>query len=100
MNDEYGPDDISYGIDGGYERIYDGVIVWVLKDGRLINRFRGEGSHREARIDLFIERASSTCSLPSPCDLERSTSTSPDAIKNISQLKPPVHSKSNTTAVS
>lgn len=79
---EFGPDDISYGIDGGYERIYDGVIVWVLKDGRMINRFRGEGSRRERRIDELIEKESDTCSLPSPCDLERSMSTSPAGSKS------------------
>lgn len=50
------PDDVEYGIDGGYEGIYDGVIIWVLKDGRIINRFHGEGSRREARIDALIAR--------------------------------------------
>ncbi len=45
------PDDVDYAIDGGWDGIYDGVIVWVLTDGRRINRFRGEGSRREARVD-------------------------------------------------
>lgn len=45
------PDDVDYAIDGGWYGIYDGVIVWVLTDGRRINRFRGEGSRREARVD-------------------------------------------------
>ena len=36
--------------------IYDGTIVWVLKDGTKVNRFRGEGSRREQRIDQFIEQ--------------------------------------------
>lgn len=57
--DEYGPNDISYGIDGGYHRIYDGVIIWVLKDGRRINRFRGEGSRREQKIDELLQET--TC---------------------------------------
>lgn len=49
-------DDIAYGIDGGREGIYDGVIVWVLKDGRRINRFADlEGmEHRAARIDAWL----------------------------------------------
>ena len=50
------PDDVEYGIDGGYEGIYDGTIIWVLKDGRIINRFRGDGSRREARIDAVISQ--------------------------------------------
>lgn len=45
------PEDVDYAIDGGHEGIYDGVIVWVLTDGRQINRFRGSGDRREARID-------------------------------------------------
>lgn len=55
MSDFNYPDDVEYGIDGGYDRIYDGVIIWVLKDGRCINRFRGEGSRREQKIDALIE---------------------------------------------
>ncbi len=49
-------DDVAYGIDGGREGIYDGVIVWVLNDGRLINRFAGvEGMERRAaRVDDYI----------------------------------------------
>lgn len=36
--------------------IYDGIIVYVLKDGTRVNRFRGEDSRREQRIDQFIEQ--------------------------------------------
>ena len=36
--------------------IYDGIIVYVLKDGTKVNRFRGEDSRREQRIDQFIEQ--------------------------------------------
>lgn len=46
--------DIEYGIDGGRDGIYDGIIVWVLKDGRIVNRFRGENSVRERKIDDYI----------------------------------------------
>lgn len=52
---DYTREDIEYGIDGGFYRIYDGVIIWVLKDGRYVNRFRGDGSRREAKIDELIE---------------------------------------------
>ena len=34
--------------------IYDGIIVWVKKDGTKVNRFKGEGSYREQAIDNFI----------------------------------------------
>lgn len=51
-------EDVEYGIDGGYEGIYDGVIAWVMKDGRVLNRFRGEGSRREALTEEFIGRMS------------------------------------------
>lgn len=56
MTTDYKQEDIAYGIDGGYEGIYDGVIVWVLKDGRRINRFAGvEGMERRAaRVDAWL----------------------------------------------
>ncbi len=34
--------------------IYDGTIVYVMKDGKKVNRFKGEGSYREQAIDNFI----------------------------------------------
>lgn len=48
--------DVAYGIDGGPAGIYDGVIVWVLKDGRHINRFAGlvGWERRAARIDAWL----------------------------------------------
>jgi len=55
VSDEFRMEDVEFGVDGGYEGIYDGVIYWVMKDGRLINRFRGEGSRRERRINDLIE---------------------------------------------
>lgn len=36
--------------------IYDGIIVWVKKDGTKVNRFAGEESHREQWIDQFISQ--------------------------------------------
>lgn len=35
--------------------IYDGIIVWVKKDGTKVNRFEGEGSYREDRVNQFIK---------------------------------------------
>lgn len=51
-------DDVAYGIDGGRAGIYDGVIVWVLKDGRHINRWAGkEGfERRAAAVDAWLSR--------------------------------------------
>lgn len=52
--------DIDYGVCGCSMcgiGIYDGIIVWVLKDGTKVNRFRGEGSRCEQRVDQFIEQA-------------------------------------------
>jgi hypothetical protein len=64
VSDEFTyPDDVHFGIDGGYYRIYDGVIIWVLNDGRSINRFRGEGSSRERRIDELIDSLAAEPSL-------------------------------------
>jgi len=55
---EYKREDIAYGIDGGRAGIYDGVIVWVLKDGRHINRFAGvKGMERPAaQIDAWLAK--------------------------------------------
>lgn len=36
--------------------IYDGWIVLVKTDGTKVNRFAGEGSRREQRVDQFIEQ--------------------------------------------
>ncbi len=46
------PDDVAmaYELPG----VYDGVSVWQLKNGRMVNRFAGEGSRREALIDEWI----------------------------------------------
>lgn len=54
----YTEEDIDYGIDGGYAGIYDGVIIWVLKDGTMVNRFAGAVGYgnREQRIDEYIEQ--------------------------------------------
>lgn len=49
--------EIDYGVCGCHMcgiGISDGIIVWVLKDGTKVNRFRGEGSRREERVDEFI----------------------------------------------
>ena len=55
MKDE----EIDYGVCGCNMcgiGIYDGIIVGVKKDGTKVNRFRGEGSRREQRVDEFIEQ--------------------------------------------
>ena len=46
------PDDVAmaYELPG----VYDGVCAWLLKNGRLVNRFAGEGSRREALTDEWI----------------------------------------------
>lgn len=52
-------ENIDYGVCGCHMcgiGIYDGIIVWVMKDGTRVNRFRGEGSNREQRTDRFIEQ--------------------------------------------
>lgn len=46
--------DVDYGIDGGWLGIFDGVIVWVMNDGTMINRFEGEGTRREQRVAHYI----------------------------------------------
>ena len=54
-------DDIDYGVCGCSMcgvGIYDGIIVYVLKDGTKVNRFKGkEGwGDLEERVDQFIEQ--------------------------------------------
>ena len=52
-------DEFDYGVCGCSMcgiGIYDGIIVWVKKDGTKVNRFAGEGSHREQRVDQFISQ--------------------------------------------
>ena len=59
MNLRIDENDIDYGVCGCHMcgvGIYDGIIVWVLKDGTKVNRFRDEGSRREQRVDQFIEQ--------------------------------------------
>lgn len=48
--------DIDYGIE--IQGVYDGVAIWVHKDGTVTNRFRGiEGfGRREAAIDEYIQQ--------------------------------------------
>jgi hypothetical protein len=48
-------EDISYGIE--IPGVYDGVAVWVLKDGTMVNRFAGEAGYerRAARIQEYID---------------------------------------------
>lgn len=50
-NDE----DIAYGIE--ISGVYDGVAVWVLKDGTMVNRFADEPGYerRAARIQEYID---------------------------------------------
>ncbi len=54
---EFNHADIDYGIE--ISEIYDGVAVWVLKDGSLVNRFAGRPGWetRAARIDAWIARS-------------------------------------------
>jgi hypothetical protein len=53
-------DDIAYGIE--ISGVYDGVAVWVLKDGTMVNRFAGEPGYerRAARIQEYIDFNRST----------------------------------------
>ena len=48
-------DEIDHGIE--IRGIYDGVAVWVLKDGTWLNRFAGEPGYerRAARIQKWID---------------------------------------------
>jgi len=57
MNLKIDEADIDYGVCGCSMcgiGIYDGIIVWVLKDGTKVNRFKGEESRREQWVDQFI----------------------------------------------
>lgn len=49
-------EDIDYGIE--VSEIYDGVIVWVLKDGTWVNRFADMPGYerRAARVQAYIDR--------------------------------------------
>lgn len=53
-------EDIEFGWDGGYYGIYDGIIAWKLKDGRVVNRFSGvpgyerRAEHIQALIDAGV----------------------------------------------
>lgn len=38
----------------GKDAIYDGAIIYVTAEREYVNRFRGEGSAREERIDNLI----------------------------------------------
>lgn len=48
-------EEIAYGIE--IRGVYDGVAIWVLKDGTWLNRFAGEPGYerRAARIQAYIE---------------------------------------------
>jgi hypothetical protein len=48
-------EDIAYGIE--IRGVYDGVAVWVLKDGTMVNRFADEPGYerRAARIQEYID---------------------------------------------
>ena len=50
-------DEIDHGIE--ISDIYDGVAVWVLKDGTRVNRFAGEPGYarRAARIQAWLDQA-------------------------------------------
>ncbi|MBJ8342808.1 hypothetical protein JGU71_28350 [Antrihabitans sp. YC3-6] len=58
--------DIDYGIE--ISEIYDGVAVWVLKDGSLVNRFAGRPGWetRAARIDVWITRSREAAATAEP----------------------------------
>lgn len=42
-------------VDGGRLGIYDGAVIYLLDDGTLVNRFEGEGSSRELRVQAIID---------------------------------------------
>lgn len=46
------PTDVETGIE--IRGVYDGVCIWVLKDGRWINRWEGEGGRRERLTAEYI----------------------------------------------
>lgn len=47
--------DVDYGIE--IPEIYDGVAVWVLKDGTRVNRFANWSGweHRAARVQAWLD---------------------------------------------
>lgn len=47
------PHDVSYGVQ--LSEVYDGEAYRVLRDGRLVNRFHGEGSRRERAVQDVID---------------------------------------------
>lgn len=49
-------DQVDYAIDGDSYGIYDGVIIWVMKDGTMVNRFAGQPGQerRAAAVDTLI----------------------------------------------
>lgn len=55
-------DDIAVGIE--IPGVYDGIAVWLLKDGRLVNRFRqapGWPAYRVKAADEWIASHGQTC---------------------------------------
>lgn len=55
-------DDIALGIE--LPGVYDGIAVWLLKDGTLVNRFRqsaGWSAHRIKAADEWIANHGETC---------------------------------------
>lgn len=62
MNRRFSPDEVDYVICGcascshkrGTPVLYDGVVVYVLKDGTAINRFHGENTERELMVNALI----------------------------------------------
>lgn len=53
MNETFSTDDIVVGVE--IPGVYDGTCVWLLKDGRLINRMANWGGRREQATQEWIE---------------------------------------------
>jgi hypothetical protein len=54
--------DIALGIE--LPGVYDGIAVWLLRDGTLVNRFRqqpGRPAHRIKATDEWIANHGDTC---------------------------------------
>lgn len=51
--DYFYPHDITYGVQ--LTGVYDGEAYLLLRDGRLVNKFRGEGSRRERATQNVID---------------------------------------------
>lgn len=49
-----GDPSVVLAVDGGALGIYDGAIIYLLDDGSLVNRFEGEDSPRERRVQGFM----------------------------------------------